>query len=97
MRDLLQFLHHLETAHCVIAERTVNQLLGGDCFTAIGAHAKIINDEMQLAAMVGSVDGKLILRAKTCGDYKQGKEKQLGEKIANDLLSQGAEKLIHHA
>lgn len=88
IRELLLFLHHAQTAHCVIAERTVNQWLGGDCHTAIGAHAKIIDNKLILSAVVGSLDGKTILRAQVSGDFSDAIK--YGEIVAKDLLSQGA-------
>jgi len=95
IRDLSHFLNHTETANAVIAERVVNKILGGDCHTAIGAHAKITGSTMHLAAMIGSQDGKLILRA--TADSNTIEPKTLGERVANDLISQGAQRLIHHA
>jgi len=92
IRELTSFLHHAETAQCIIAERAVNQLLGGDCSTAIGAHAKIIDNKLILDAVVGSLDGKTILRAQTSGDFSEAKK--CGEIVAQDLLSQGAAALI---
>lgn len=95
IRDLLQFLHHTKTAQAVIAERAVNRILGGDCHTAIGAHAKMIGAEMHLSGMIGSQDGKIILRAHAHSHIID--PKQLGEIVANDLIAQGARELIHNA
>lgn len=95
MRDLLGFLHHPETAQCVIAERAVNQIIGGDCDTAIGAHATILQNKMQLTAMVGSLDGQVILRANA--EDTTHHAKKLGKTVADILLAQGAKELIHHA
>lgn len=92
MRELLQFLHHENTARCIIAERMVNQILNGDCHTAIGAHAKIMQDKINLSAIVGDEDGSVILRANATDLINNAKK--AGEKVANDLLSQGARKLI---
>lgn len=92
IRELLRCLHHDNTAYCVIAERAVNQILNGDCHTAIGAHAKIMQDKINLSAMVGDENGSVILRANAT-DLINNAEKA-GEKVADDLLSQGAGKLI---
>ncbi|MCX7120422.1 MAG: hydroxymethylbilane synthase [Gammaproteobacteria bacterium] len=92
MRDLLVFLNHAETAHCITAERTVNQLLGGDCHTPIGAHAHINQNKIHLSAMVASLDGKIMLRAEAHGDFNDAIV--CGENVAKDLLNQGAAKLI---
>jgi hydroxymethylbilane synthase len=94
IQDLLLFLNHTETAQCVTAERSVNRLLGGDCHTAIGAHAKIINNEMYLSAMVGSSDGQHIIRAAAQGNCNDAT--QIGKNVADILILKNAEKLIHH-
>lgn len=78
---------------CVIAERVVNQHLKGDCHTPIGAHATLNKQgELHLIAMVGSLDGKLILRAERTGRAEEARK--IGEQVAHDLLAQGAEKLL---
>ena len=93
--EMVQFLHHIETAHCIIAERTVNKILGGDCQAAIGAHAKIINDELHLSAVVCSLDGKIVLRAQSHNAFLDAE--RLGKMVADDLIAQGAKELIRHA
>ena len=92
IRDLLRFMHDAQTALCVNAERSVNQILGGDCHAAVGAHAKILGDQIDLSAVVGSTDGKIILRAHQAGDAKDSDA--LAKNIADDLLRQGAGKLV---
>lgn len=94
LRDMLRFLNHETTAHCVRAERTVNKILGGNCHTAIGAHAKIINDTLHLHAVVASEKGDIILRTQIQGNPSEAEK--LGAIVADDLIKQGAEKLVHH-
>lgn len=94
IRALLSTLHDDHTANCVLAERTVNRILGGDCHTAIGAHATMMNGEMHLSAMVGSLDGQTILRAEAT--EKNNAFAELGERVAEKLISQGAKDLIQH-
>lgn len=92
-RELTSFLNHVETAHCITAERIVNRILGGDCHTAIGAYAKIHNDQITVKAMVGSLDGHTILRAEAQSNLSG--LKNCSELVAQNLLSQGARALIH--
>lgn len=91
IRESVHFLHHTISAQCVMAERAVNQILGGDCHTAIGAHAKIIDNKMHLSAMIGTEDGKKILRASKIEDISSV---DIGENVANDLLALGAADLM---
>lgn len=46
--DWLRNLHHLPTEICVAAERGALEALEGSCRTAIGAHARILGDDIDL-------------------------------------------------
>jgi hydroxymethylbilane synthase len=76
-RETVQFLHDEETYLCVSAERAVNQVIGGDCHTPIGAYAKIIGDQLLLNAVLGQ-DNQLF-RADATGAKE--KAAQLGEQV----------------
>ncbi len=80
----MRFLNHDETALCVNAERSVNKIFGGDCHTPIGAHAKIIDGQLQLSAMLGDNDGKNILRASQTGQISEGDN--MAAQVAEALL-----------
>lgn len=90
--ELIQHIHHEPTAVCVLAERAVNLRLGGDCHTAIGAHAKIIDGKLNLQAMVGNEDGTEIIRSEIQG-LKQNST-ALGLTLADDLIAKGAKKYV---
>jgi len=55
---LLNEVNHKPTHNCVIAERNVLKVLEGDCETAIGVHAKINDNNLDLEAELFSLDGK---------------------------------------
>lgn len=93
-REILQFLNDEKTLACVTAERMLNEVIGGDCHTAIGAHAKIIGDELQLSAMMGSENGDIILRAAVNGNLLDAKKS--GQQAANLLLEQGAKQFLNN-
>ena len=82
-RELLHFLHHEPTKICVTAERAVNKVLNGDCHTAIGAYAKIIDDQLHLSAMLGQAHGEKILRASAIGEKNE--PEKLGEIVARSM------------
>ncbi len=92
--NLLQNLDHPETHLCVQAERAVNQCLGGNCYTPVAAHARLINGKLQLHGMVGDLEGKLIFKANIEGDPQQAT--QLGLALAEQLLAQGAQSVLNH-
>lgn len=90
--EQMQCLNDMTTAYCVLAERSVNRVLGGDCYTPVGAHATINHDTLTLHAFVGSHDGKKHIHAEHAG--KMTNAEQIGQRVAEALLSQGAKLLL---
>ena len=91
--DLLGPLHHEDTATRVLAERAVVRRLDGGCDVPIAAFAEFDGDGLRLRARVGATDGTSLLEAEARGADPE----QLGESVAEMLLSQGAEDLIRAA
>ena len=58
MIELLEKINHQPTHNCVLAERNVLKILDGDCETAVGAIAKISEENISLEAELFSLDGK---------------------------------------
>jgi len=85
---LISVLNHEETAIRVGAERAMNTRLNGGCQVPIAGFAEIQGDNLHLRGLVGSSDGKQMLRAERTLAKTQWQE--LGVKVAEDLLSQGA-------
>jgi len=91
--DLLGCLHHQDTADRVIAERAVVARLEGGCQVPIASYAELgAEGELQLRALVGSVDGSQIIRAEASAPRDQAERLGLG--LADDLLGQGAKELL---
>lgn len=92
-KDLIKPLHHLPTALCVQAERTLNQRLGGSCQLPIAGFAEIDNNGLlQLQGMVGSPNGQQILKA-TAMDVPENAQ-NIGNQVADQLLAAGAKTII---
>ena len=89
---LLAPLNHAPTHACVTAERAVSKMLGGSCQVPLAAFATIENDELTLQAMVASPDGQTIIHAADTAPSDQAE--QLGQKVAQMLIDQGALPLI---
>lgn len=89
--DLLTPLHDPDTALCINTERRVNQVLGGSCFTPIGAYATTQKHILTIRAIVGATDGSKILTATEQGPRNNALT--LAEAVANTLLTQGAKSL----
>ncbi|MCB1798373.1 MAG: hydroxymethylbilane synthase, partial [Gammaproteobacteria bacterium] len=92
INDLLAPLHHEPTASCVRAERAMNHRLQGGCQVPIGGHATLLDGEIHLRGLVGTVDGSEVVRAETRGP--QADAEQLGHSVAEELLAHGAAEIL---
>ncbi|WP_313042365.1 hydroxymethylbilane synthase [Acinetobacter sp.] len=90
--DLILPLMHTETNSCVRAERAFNAYLEGGCQVPIAGYATLENGQIHLEGRVGSVDGQTLLKAQQIGLPEQAE--QLGVKLAQDLLAQGAGEIL---
>jgi len=89
---LIAPLRCAETWIVVSAERALNKRLAGGCQVPIAGYAVLQNDQIWLRGLVGRPDGRLILRAKINGKAEQAES--LGIQLAEDLLQQGADKIL---
>ncbi len=89
---LLDCLHDVDAATCVVAERAVNARLQGGCQLPVASFAELHDEELHLRALVGNLDGTTVIRSEIRGDRHQAE--QLGLTVADDLLSQGAEEIL---
>lgn len=90
---LLAPLEHAMTRYCVMAERAMNRKLQGGCQVPIGAYAVMEDDHIWLRGLVGAVDGQQIIRGDVSGPKDQAEA--LGELLAEQLLAQGADAILH--
>ena len=90
--DLIGCLHDQQTALAVKAERAVNRQLQGGCQVPVACYGEITGEQIFLRALVGSVDGKIILSEQIRGEAQQGE--RLGVELANRLLEKGADKVL---
>ena len=96
IKALLAPLEHKETRIRVLAERAMNKALEGGCQVPIGSYALIKNEkggeEIYLRGLVGAVDGSQIIHSEIRGSIEEAEA--LGVALAQDLLSQGADKIL---
>ncbi len=92
VHQLLAPLADATTTACVLAERAMNNRLQGGCQVPIGGYAVLRNNEIHLRALVGALDGSAIIRAEGKSAVENGEE--LGVQIAEQLLRQGADKIL---
>lgn len=89
---LVQLVHDVQTASCVTAERALLKSLEGGCQIPIGAYAQLKDDMVVLQGLVGSLDGKTIIRDEISGPAAQSE--QLGQQLAQRLSEQGGQAIL---
>lgn len=92
VQALLAPLADAKTTYCVLAERAMNNHLQGGCQVPIGGYAVLQQGQLYLRALVGNIDGSRIIRAE--GKSAVENAEVLGVKIAEQLLAQGADKIL---
>ena len=80
-------LDHAPSALATRAERAMLRTLEGGCRVPVGALGWVMDDaEVWLRGVVASTDGALVYRGEAVG----GSPEEIGERLARDLLEQGA-------
>lgn len=95
VHELIDVLQHQPSAVTVAAERGMNVRLNGGCQVPIACLAEFTDpgmDELWVRGLVAEVDGSRILRSETRGPAAEAVS--LGEQVAEDLLSQGADRIL---
>ena len=90
--QLLQCMNDPQTATRVSAERALNRHLNGGCQVPIACYAVLEGDQLWLRGLVGQPDGAQLLRAE--GRAPASEAEALGVRIAEELLQQGAGKIL---
>ncbi len=90
--DLISVLNHEDTADRISAERALNKGLNGGCQVPIASYAMLDGDTLHLQALVGEPDGSLIIESDISGHRNEAE--QLGAKLAEELLSNGAKEIL---
>lgn len=90
MNDILKKINHDLTTRTVTAERTFLNLLEGGCQVPIGGYAYLEENDIVLTALVGTPDGKTILKEVVRGNDP----KAVGKEAADTLIKQGAKEIV---
>ncbi len=86
---LVDQLNDEDTVVRTLAERAFLATLEGGCQVPIGAYATLLDgDRLLLKGLVGSVDGKVVIRRSIEG--ARGDAASLGETLAHEVLDAGA-------
>ncbi len=92
LNDLIAFFNHVDSRTCVAGERALLRRLEGGCQVPIACYGQIKNGHLHLTGLVGSVDGKKIIKDTIEGDPE--KAEKLGVTLAEKLLAQGADVIL---
>lgn len=92
LNDMIAFFNHAETRTCVTGERALLRRLEGGCQVPIACYGRINNGALRLEGLVGSVDGKRIIKESIEGEAD--KAEMLGVTLAERLLTKGADAIL---
>ena len=90
--DIISVLDDKKSRTCIQAERAMNNALQGGCQVPIAGYCRLNNDELILQGLVGRVDGSKIIKQQIMGYINEAES--LGEKLAQQLLNQGADLIL---
>ncbi|MBI0095699.1 MULTISPECIES: hydroxymethylbilane synthase [Gilliamella] len=90
--DIISVLDDKKSRVCIQAERAMNNALQGGCQVPIAGYCRLNNDELTLQGLVGRVDGSKIIKQQITGFINEAES--LGEKLAKQLLNQGADLIL---
>jgi hydroxymethylbilane synthase len=93
MIDLAGLINNPDTKKCLTIERLLLEKLNAGCSTPIGCWARIEKDNILFSAVVLDNSGAKRLFSKYIGELNTDNE-SLAESVKNDLIKQGAGKLI---
>ena len=91
-RSLVATVNHEPTAIATRAERTLLASLEGGCQVPIGAYARIKDGAFVMDALIGSLDGKKVIRSTIHGDPSQAET--LANTLARTLLQSGGDRIL---
>jgi hydroxymethylbilane synthase len=94
-KDLLKMIEPLSDKYSmyeITAERSLLKTVEGGCQVPVGVYTKIDNGMIQLDAMIGSVDGKQIVRCNMKDNVENSEE--LGKRVGLNLLERGGREIL---
>ena len=90
--ERIEPLKHADTILRTRSERAVATALQGSCQVPLAVFTRLEGDEIRISGMVGMPDGSQLLRSEMAGS--KGDIDKLSAAVADDLLSQGAGRII---
>ena len=85
--EMLAFLNDADMVACAKGERAFLAKVEGGCQVPVGVYGSVEQDELQLEAVIASLDGTRLYRDKLTGAKSEAEE--LGGELAEKLLAAG--------
>ncbi len=92
VEEKIRFLNDRESSIAVSAERAFLKRLEGGCQVPIAAYARPVGKMVHLEGLVGSIDGKRLIRHRVEGPIENAES--LGIELAEILLRKGAKEIL---
>jgi len=92
VEERIHFLNDPPSAIAVSAERAFLKKLEGGCQVPIAAFARIIDSNLHIDGLVGTIDGKRLIKHHLEGTIAQAES--LGTELAEILLKKGAKEIL---
>jgi hydroxymethylbilane synthase len=92
LNDMIAFFNHADSRTCVMGERALLRRLEGGCQVPIACYGQVKDGKLHLTGLVGSVDGKRIIKDALVGE--PGDAEKLGVTLAESLLKKGADVIL---
>lgn len=89
---ILSPLNHEETRKCVEAERAFLHALEGGCQIPIGVYTTTSGETINIKGMVGSVDGKEVIKAELTDGLND--PENTGKELGRIILDKGGKKIL---
>jgi len=88
----IRFLNDWDSSIAISAERALLGKLEGGCQVPIAAFARIVGTTLQVDGLVGTIDGKRLIRHHVEGPVERAES--LGVELAEILLGEGAKEIL---
>lgn len=93
--EAIEFLNDEKSVIETTIERAFVHRLNGGCQAPIGVSARLDGDKISVRAILGTPDGKEILKDERV--FNKSEYKEAGEILANEFINQGAKELLSKA
>jgi hydroxymethylbilane synthase len=88
----IRFLNDRDSSIAITAERAFLKKLEGGCQVPIAAYARVVGTTLQIDGVVGTIDGKRLIRHHVEGTIE--KAESIGGEMAAILLGKGAKEIL---